>query len=82
QAFLSMQITITDFLIRSFQSISPGLVNTNLSAGHSEEIKKDFYEKVPTIQPKDVADALIYALGTRPEVQITELTIQHTWELP
>jgi len=61
-------------------SISPGLVKTGIT-GHSEAMK-DFFDKVPTLQPKDIADALIYALGTRQEVQITELTIQHTGEFP
>ncbi|XP_077260701.1 farnesol dehydrogenase [Temnothorax americanus] len=61
-------------------SISPGIVKTNILADSKE--MKDFFEKVPTLQPKDIADALIYALGMRPEVQITELTIQHTGELP
>ncbi|XP_071561124.1 farnesol dehydrogenase [Temnothorax nylanderi] len=61
-------------------SISPGTVKTNILADSKE--MKDFFEKVPSLQPKDIADALIYALGTRPEVQITELTIQHTGELP
>jgi NADP+-dependent farnesol dehydrogenase len=60
-------------------SISPGLVKTNINS-HVEAMKDLF--KVPHLEPKDIADALIYALGTRPEVQITELTIQHTGELP
>ncbi|XP_012525487.1 farnesol dehydrogenase [Monomorium pharaonis] len=61
-------------------SISPGIVKTNIAA-HSETMN-ELFEKVPTLNPKDIADALIYALGTRPEVQITELTIQHTGEIP
>ncbi|KAL6261654.1 hypothetical protein P5V15_006742 [Pogonomyrmex californicus] len=61
-------------------SISPGLVKTSICE-HSEALN-NFFDKVPALRPKDVADALIYALGTRPEVQITELTIQHTGEFP
>ncbi|KAH0946515.1 hypothetical protein HN011_004292, partial [Eciton burchellii] len=59
-------------------SISPGCVKTNIAEG-CEEIQQ-ILEKIPTLKPDDVADALIYALGTRPEVQIIELTLQHTNE--
>jgi NADP-dependent 3-hydroxy acid dehydrogenase YdfG len=53
---------------RSLQSISPGCVKTNIAEG-CEEIQQ-MLEKIPTLKPDDVADALIYALGTRPEVQV------------
>ncbi|XP_011697952.1 PREDICTED: dehydrogenase/reductase SDR family member 11-like [Wasmannia auropunctata] len=56
-------------------SISPGTVKTNILE-HSDTMR-DFFEKVLTLQPSDIADA---ALGTRPEVQITQLTIQPTGE--
>ncbi|KAG5332154.1 SDR1 dehydrogenase, partial [Acromyrmex charruanus] len=59
-------------------SISPGIVSTNLAI----DAINDFMQKIPSLQPKDIADALIYALGTRPEVQITQITIQHVGELP
>nr|XP_003705639.2 PREDICTED: dehydrogenase/reductase SDR family member 11-like [Megachile rotundata] len=59
-------------------SISPGIVNTNI-AEHAPQLT-DILKKIPALEPEDVADALIYALGTRPEVQISELTIQHTGE--
>lgn len=64
-----MQIIITDsYLSGLFQGISPGLVKTNVTA-HSETMK-DLFEKVPHIHPADIASGLIYALGTRPEVQV------------
>ncbi|XP_018360948.1 PREDICTED: farnesol dehydrogenase-like [Trachymyrmex cornetzi] len=59
--------------------ISPGVVKTNIIA--HEEGLKNFFEKEQHILPEDVADAIIYALGTRPIVQITELSIQPTGEL-
>lgn len=31
---------------------------------------KDILADVPMILPEDVADAIVYALGTRPEVQV------------
>ncbi|KAL6442776.1 hypothetical protein ACFW04_002682 [Cataglyphis niger] len=61
-------------------SISPGIVKTNI-ASQSEKMR-NIFEKIPFILPEDIADAIIYALGTRQEVQITELTIQHTGEIP
>lgn len=59
-------------------SISPGLVKTNI-ANHSSEVSK-ILKQIPALLPEDVADAVIYALGTRPQVQVTELTIQRTGE--
>ncbi|KAJ8687928.1 hypothetical protein QAD02_023723 [Eretmocerus hayati] len=60
-------------------SISPGLVETDI-ANTSEEYK-DFMNKISALDPNDIADAVIYALGTRPEVQITEMTIRMTGEV-
>nr|XP_012214786.1 PREDICTED: farnesol dehydrogenase-like [Linepithema humile] len=59
-------------------SISSGAVRTNLTK-HTKKLF-NFFERVRCIEPEDVANALIYVLGTRPEVQITELTIQPTLE--
>lgn len=59
-------------------SISPGIVDTNL-ATHSPHVSNAL-KNVPALRPDDIADAVIYALGTRPEVQITELIIQRTGE--
>ncbi|XP_026675296.1 farnesol dehydrogenase-like isoform X2 [Ceratina calcarata] len=49
-------------------SISPGLVKTNI-AKHASEVAK-ILEELPALLPEDVADAVIYALGTRPQVQV------------
>nr|XP_034173678.1 farnesol dehydrogenase-like [Osmia lignaria] len=59
-------------------SISPGIVNTGI-AKHVSQLT-DVLKRIPALRPEDVADALIYALGSRPEVQISELTIQRTGE--
>ncbi|XP_012165904.1 farnesol dehydrogenase-like isoform X2 [Bombus affinis] len=59
-------------------SISPGIVETDI-ARHTPTISKTL-KNIPALRPEDIADAVIYALGTRPEVQITELTIQRTGE--
>ncbi|XP_001599160.3 farnesol dehydrogenase [Nasonia vitripennis] len=60
-------------------SISPGLVKTQITS-HTQELK-DLFDKEAALDPTDIADALIYALGIRPEVQITEITVQRTGEL-
>lgn len=60
-------------------SISPGMVRTEI-AGHTPKLKERI-DRMPRLEPEDVADAVIYALGTRPEVQISELTIQPTGEM-
>ncbi|EZA60597.1 hypothetical protein DMN91_001411 [Ooceraea biroi] len=59
-------------------SISPGFVNTDIAKKWKE--MQEVLDKMPSLEPDDIADALIYALGTRPEVQITELTVQRTGE--
>ncbi|XP_058805228.1 farnesol dehydrogenase-like [Phymastichus coffea] len=71
------EIKLTGAPIR-ITSISPGLVKTEISK-HCEALK-DLFDKIPALDPTDIADALIYALGTRPEVQITEITVRRTGE--
>ncbi|XP_059485514.1 farnesol dehydrogenase-like [Neocloeon triangulifer] len=63
-------------------SISPGLVRTEIAVagGASEEVAKKFYDESPCLEAQDVADALLYALGTPPHVQIHELTMHPTGE--
>lgn len=58
-------ITFLDFKL---QSISPGLVETNI-ASH-EPALKDFAKKLISLMPDDVADAVMYALKTRPDVEV------------
>lgn len=57
-------------------SISPGAVKTNITKSVKE--LHDFFDRVQCIEPEDIANALIYILGTRPEVQISEMIIQPT----
>lgn len=59
-------------------SISPGLVKTEIAK--KVEGMKDFFENTPALEPQDVADSVMYALGTRPEVQICEILLQRTGE--
>lgn len=52
-------------------SISPGIVETDI-ARHTSTISKTL-KNIPALRPEDIADAVIYALGTRPEVQVSLL---------
>ncbi|XP_051166471.1 farnesol dehydrogenase-like [Leptopilina boulardi] len=56
--------------------ICPGLVKTEMGLNIPEV--KEFVESLPRILPEDIADALMYALGTRHEVQVSEMSIQRT----
>ncbi|CAB3376389.1 Hypothetical predicted protein [Cloeon dipterum] len=63
-------------------SISPGLVRTEILevTGLTPDIAKQTYDTLPCLETKDIADALVYALGTPPHVQIHEITIHPTGE--
>uniref|UniRef100_A0A182QJQ7 Dehydrogenase n=1 Tax=Anopheles farauti TaxID=69004 RepID=A0A182QJQ7_9DIPT len=55
-------------------SISPGLVRTAI-------VPNSFaITEMPILEPEDIADAILYVLGTRPSVQIHELTIKPVGE--
>ncbi|XP_058831310.1 farnesol dehydrogenase-like [Topomyia yanbarensis] len=55
-------------------SISPGAVKTDL-------LSQDLIDSgVPTLEPEDIADGIVYVLGTPPRVQVHELTIKPVGE--
>lgn len=56
------------------QSISPGLVKTEI-------FDDDVYEAMKVhLRAEDVSNAVLYALGTPANVQITELTLKAVGE--
>ncbi|KAL1404807.1 hypothetical protein pipiens_001027 [Culex pipiens pipiens] len=55
-------------------SISPGVVKTEIIDAMDNH--KDF----PMLEPKDIADAVLYVLGTPAHVQVHELTIKPVGE--
>uniref|UniRef100_A0A182WQQ5 Dehydrogenase n=1 Tax=Anopheles minimus TaxID=112268 RepID=A0A182WQQ5_9DIPT len=55
-------------------SISPGLTRTPINPN------SDTYTG-PILEPEDIADAILFALGTPPRVQIHELTIKPVGEV-
>nr|CAD7400405.1 unnamed protein product [Timema cristinae] len=50
-------------------SVSPGVTVTEFMNLYGEERKKRLYAENPTLQAKDIADAVVYTLGTPPHVQ-------------
>ncbi|XP_051154957.1 farnesol dehydrogenase-like [Leptopilina boulardi] len=52
-------------------SISPGFVKTNLVNQETGG-----FQNAPYIEPQDIAESILYILGTHPRVQITEMTIK------
>ncbi|XP_069683475.1 dehydrogenase/reductase SDR family member 11-like [Periplaneta americana] len=59
--------------------ISPGIVKTEFlqAAGKSDEL----YDRVPSLLSQDIADAVVYALGAPPHVQIHDIIIKPVGEL-
>ncbi|XP_069683513.1 farnesol dehydrogenase-like [Periplaneta americana] len=57
-------------------SISPGAVKTEIIEVSGLTFNKmDEYKTMPFLDSKDIADSVLYVLGTPPHVQIHELTI-------
>ncbi|XP_046748681.1 farnesol dehydrogenase-like [Diprion similis] len=63
-------------------SISPGLVGTELFGPMKGKPSADLIVKVmPKLHPEDVANGILYALGTPPHVQVCELTLRPVGEV-
>ncbi|KAJ9599585.1 hypothetical protein L9F63_009902 [Diploptera punctata] len=58
-------------------SISPGIVRTEIDSACGVT---DPYENNPSLDPQDVADAVIYVLGTPSHVQVHELILRPVGE--
>ncbi|PSN57034.1 Farnesol dehydrogenase [Blattella germanica] len=64
-------------------SISPGWVKTEiLNASFPSNLIEEHWEKVPTMDVQDVVDAVIYVLGTRPNVQVEEILLTAIYNEP
>lgn len=69
------------------QSISPGAVKTELAQASAkasnlkledliDEKMKALMANMPILEPKDIADSVIYTLSTPPHVQVHEIIIR------
>nr|CAD7260258.1 unnamed protein product [Timema shepardi] len=54
-------------------SISPGLVETEFSKNIRGPDGYKVYKENPVLQAKDIADAVVYTLGTPPHVQVANI---------
>lgn len=54
------------------KSISPGAVKTEIAiaAGMDPKIIEQAYKTIPFLDSKDVSQAVVYALSTKPHVQV------------
>lgn len=59
-------------------SLSPGIVATEIFELGGISNVEEMFAKTPHLESKDIADAVLYILGTPENVQITELTIRPT----
>jgi len=60
-------------------SISPGLVKTEIqlaSGLFDTKLLEEVYKTMPWLESEDISQAVLYVLGTKPHVQVHELTIQ------
>ncbi|CAG2061588.1 unnamed protein product [Timema podura] len=64
-------------------SVSPGIVDTHIYESdpvNGKARKEYIFKNNPFLKPKDIADAVLYALGTPPNVQVHEITIRPVGE--
>jgi NADP+-dependent farnesol dehydrogenase len=62
-----------------FQSLSPGVVKTEIMStvtSMPKEAIEAMMKSLPFLESKDIADAVVYLLGTPQNVLVTELTIR------
>lgn len=58
-------------------SISPGFTRTVFpTIDQKDQRTKDIVNNAPIMETEDIAEAIVYILGTHPRVQVTELTIK------
>ncbi|XP_044763573.1 farnesol dehydrogenase-like [Coccinella septempunctata] len=65
-------------------SISPGYVETDIAKANGfleDETMREIESKAPRMYPIDIANAVLYVLGTPPHVEVTELTVQPVGEI-
>ncbi len=59
--------------------LSPGVVRTDFVARmRGPEAGKRFHSQIRCLEAQDIADAVVYMLGTPPHVQVTEMIIETT----
>ncbi|MEQ8454024.1 MAG: SDR family NAD(P)-dependent oxidoreductase [Sandaracinaceae bacterium] len=61
-------------------AISPGFVETEFAAAYhgSEDAARETYGRYPVLQPDDIADAVAWAVGAPPHMQVHDVLIRPT----
>lgn len=59
-----------------FQSISPGYVSTEILEVANVDINTVSATPLPALESEDIAEAVVYVIGTPQRVVVTELTIR------
>lgn len=57
------------------QSVSPGFVRTEIITANGFEIEEELLRKLPYLKSEDVADAVLYTLGTAPHILVSLICI-------
>ncbi|XP_065164151.1 farnesol dehydrogenase-like [Atheta coriaria] len=57
-------------------SVSPGLVRTEINELYSFPDEVEAMKDMPMLEPKDVAEAVLYTLGTSPSIMVNEITLR------
>jgi NADP-dependent 3-hydroxy acid dehydrogenase YdfG len=72
KCFVEFVAILTKRFLILAQSISPGGVKTEIAevAGFPEELLEKFKD-IPFLAASDIADSVIYVLGTPPHVQVS-----------
>ncbi|XP_043483666.1 uncharacterized protein LOC122512094 [Leptopilina heterotoma] len=72
----TLELELIDSKIR-MTSISPGFTRTIFpTIDQKDQPTKDIVNTAPIMETEDIAEAIVYILGTHPRVQVTELTIK------
>lgn len=73
---LRREVTFANTHIR-IASISPGIVETKfLERTYDETAAQTWYGSIKCLQPKDIADAVIYILQSPPHVDVNDIIVQ------
>lgn len=76
---LRQELIVSDEKIR-VTNVSPGTIKTNVRKTGGWENTEDFYKHRAYLEPKEVADCILYLLSTPYNVNVTELSIKPVGE--
>lgn len=57
------------------QSVSPGFVRTEIITANGFKVDEEVLRNLPFLKSEDVADAVLYTLGTAPHILVSLICI-------